>query len=196
LPSLLAIIFLIYTSRSLILQGKVAEDTKVYPSPYSKIGKYTRCCLCIDNSCRLYCASPSPRVSPTLVTSLLCTKKSPSWDYISSSPLSSHPFFCSSTTITRVQDAPRLPCCSSGRSTLRPLPPGYALSSQRTSTRTRHWSSSNFSPHLRAYGLECIGSEIGLPQSDKLFKENPELIANIYSIWVTIQYHLSLFYEG
>jgi hypothetical protein len=30
-----------------------------------------------------------------------------------------------------------------------------------------------------------MGSEIGLPESEKLFNENPELIANIYSIWVT-----------
>jgi hypothetical protein len=37
-----------------------------------------------------------------------------------------------------------------------------------------------------AYGLECMGSEIGLiSQSEKLFGENPQLIANIYSIWVT-----------
>lgn len=36
-----------------------------------------------------------------------------------------------------------------------------------------------------AYVLECFGSEIGLPTSGKLFTENPELTANIYSIWVS-----------
>jgi hypothetical protein len=46
-----------------------------------------------------------------------------------------------------------------------------------------------------AYGLECVGSEIGLPQSEKLFIENPELTANIYSIWVTIS-RLPLFRGG
>ena len=35
------------------------------------------------------------------------------------------------------------------------------------------------------YVLECFGSEIGLPASEKLFRENPELTANIYSIWVS-----------
>jgi len=152
LPSLLAIIFLISTSQSLILVFKekfhrTPRSTQVLTAKLVSTHDVVFAYL-FDNSCRLYCASPSPRVSPTFVTSLLCTKKSPSWDYISWSPLSSHPFLCSPTTITRVQDAPRLPCCSSGRSTSRPLPPGSALFSQRTSTRTRHWSSSNFSPHL------------------------------------------------
>ena len=35
-----------------------------------------------------------------------------------------------------------------------------------------------------SYLLECVGSEIGLPLSDKVYKENPVLTANIYSIWV------------
>lgn len=35
-----------------------------------------------------------------------------------------------------------------------------------------------------SYALECVGPEIGLPPSDKLYRENPELIANVYSIWV------------
>ena len=43
-----------------------------------------------------------------------------------------------------------------------------------------------------AYGLECMGSEIGPSQSEKLFKENPELVANIYSIWVSLV-HLPVF---
>jgi hypothetical protein len=46
-----------------------------------------------------------------------------------------------------------------------------------------------------AYGLECMGSEMGLPQSGKLFRENPELTANIYSIWVSIA-RLSSFCAG
>ena len=35
-----------------------------------------------------------------------------------------------------------------------------------------------------SYLLECMGSEIGLLQSNKVYKENPVLTANIYSIWV------------
>lgn len=35
-----------------------------------------------------------------------------------------------------------------------------------------------------SYVLECMGTELGLPPSDKLYQENPELTANVYSIWV------------